>query len=253
MPECKPSAQVPGCFITLKQVQYIIACLVSVAAARRQTVHGHLAFCLFTITICAMEKQINIRIARLTDTEALLALYTPYVEQTAITFELVPPSAQDFAQRVANTLKRYPYLVAECDNEILGYAYASAFRPRHAYLHAAETSIYIRQNYRGNGLGKRLYAALAQLLRAQNIFNMEACIAHCEPADEYVPAASRLFHEKMGFHLVGCFEKCGRKFNRWYDMIWMERILAEHPLSPEPYVPFPQLDGELVASILADA
>lgn len=200
-----------------------------------------------------MKKQINIRIAQLSDTEALLALYIPYVKETAVTFELTPPSIDDFARRVSNTLERYPYLVAECDGELLGYTYASAFRPRHAYLHSAETSIYIRKDYKGNGLGRRLYTALAQLLRAQNIFNMEACIAHCEPADEYVPAASRLFHEKMGFRVVGRFDKCGRKFNRWYDMIWMEHILCEHPCNPQPYVPFPQLDSALVSEILAKA
>lgn len=200
-----------------------------------------------------MEKQITIRIARLSDAEALLALYTPYVEETAVTFELTPPSLEAFGQRIANTLKGYPYLVAECDGKLLGYAYASAFRPRHAYLHSAETSIYIRKDYKGKGLGRRLYSALTQLLQAQNIFNMEACIAHCEPADEYVPQASRLFHEKMGFRLVGCFNNCGRKFGRWYDMIWMERIVCDHPDNPQPYLPFPQLDNALVSDILAKA
>lgn len=200
-----------------------------------------------------MEKQINIRIAQLSDAETLRALYIPYVEQTAVTFELAPPSKEEFARRVANTLERYPYLVAECDGEILGYTYASAFRPRQAYLHSAETSIYIRKDYKGHGLGRRLYTALGRLLCAQNVFNMEACIAHCEPADEYVPHASRLFHEKMGFRAVGCFSKCGRKFDRWYDMIWMEHILMEHPSNPQPYMPFSQLDDALVSEILANA
>ena len=79
------------------------------------------------------------------------------------------------------------------EGEIVGYAYASAFRPRAAYLHSIETSIYMRMDYRGKGVGRRLYETLAKLLVLQNVFNMEACIAHCDPADEYVPATSRLF------------------------------------------------------------
>lgn len=200
-----------------------------------------------------MEKHIEIRIARPSDVEAILAIYAPYVEETAVTFELAPPSLKDVSERVSNVLERYPYLVAECGGEVLGYTYASAFRPRAAYLHSAETSIYIRRDYKGNGLGRRLYTALFRLLRAQNVFNVEACIACCEPADEYVPRTSRLFHEKMGFRLVGRFEKCGRKFDRWYDMIWMELILLDHPCDPRPFMPFPQLDDGLVSEILADA
>lgn len=199
----------------------------------------------------AMKSSISIRLARVSDVEALYALYVPYVQQTAVTFELVPPTLDSFAQRVTNTLERYPYIVAEHEGEILGYAYASAFRPRHAYLHAAETSIYIRMDYKGNGLGRRLYTALAQLLQAQNVYTMEACIAYCEQGDEFVPQASRIFHEKMGFTLVGRFNKCGRKFDRWYDMIWMEKVLIPHPENPEPYMPLPHVDQETVAAILA--
>lgn len=210
-------------------------------------------FCACNITICVMEKHIHIRIAQPSDAEALQAIYAPYVEEMAVTFDLVPPSTEDFAQRITSTLERYPYLVAECDGEVLGYTYASAFRPRPAYLHSAETSIYIQKDYKGRGLGSRLYGALSRILLAQNIFNMEACIAHCDPPDEYLPQVSRLFHEKKGFRLVGRFNKCGRKFDRWYDMIWMELIIREHPCDPQPYVPFSQLDEGLVVGILADA
>ena len=90
-------------------------------------------------------------------------------------------------------------------------------------------------------LGVGYYETLAKLLVLQNVFNMEACIAHCDPADEYVPATSRLFHERLGFKLVGKFNKCAHKFGRWYDMIWMERILGDHIADPQPFCHFRKL------------
>lgn len=80
---------------------------------------------------------------------------------------------------------------------------------------------------------------------------MEACIAHCDPADEYVPATSRLFHARLGFEHAGRFNKCALKFGRWYDMIWMERILAK-PAAQEtsPFRPLPDIDQPYIDSIL---
>ena len=173
--------------------------------------------------------------ATVADAAALREIYLPYVRTTAVTFELEDPTLEDFTERVRKTLERYPYIVAVEEGEIVGYAYASAFRPRAAYLHSIETSIYMRMDYRGKGVGRRLYETLAKLLVLQNVFNMEACIAHCDPADEYVPATSRLFHERLGFKLVGKFNKCAHKFGRWYDMIWMEKHLGPHaPDQPDP-------------------
>lgn len=191
--------------------------------------------------------------ATVADTAALREIYLPYVRTTAVTFELEDPTLEDFTERVRKTLERYPYIVAVEDGEIVGYAYASAFRPRAAYLHSIETSIYMRMDYRGKGVGRRLYETLAKLLVLQNVFNMEACIAHCDPADEYVPATSRLFHERLGFRLVGKFTRCAHKFGRWYDMIWMERILGDHIANPEPFKPLPEVDQEKVAAILESA
>lgn len=188
--------------------------------------------------------------ATVADAAALREIYLPYVRTTAVTFELGDPTLEDFTERVRKTLERYPYIVAVEEGEIVGYAYASAFRPRAAYLHSIETSIYMRMDYRGKGVGRRLYETLAKLLVLQNVFNMEACIAHCDPADEYVPATSRLFHERLGFKLVGKFNKCAHKFGRWYDMIWMERILGDHIADPQPFLPLPQVDPKKNAEVL---
>lgn len=188
--------------------------------------------------------------ATVADAATLREIYLPYVRTTAVTFELEDPTLEDFTERVRKTLEQYPYIVAVEEGEIVGYAYASAFRPRAAYPHSIETSIYMRMDYRGKGVGRRLYETLAKLLVLQNVFNMEACIAHCDPADEYVPATSRLFHERLGFKLVGKFNKCAHKFGRWYDMIWMERILGDHIADPQPFLPLPQVDPEKIAEVL---
>ena len=123
------------------------------------------------------ETNIHIRIAEPEDAEVLLAVYAPYVEETAITFEYSVPSVGEFQERIRNTLQQYPYLVAEDENGILGYAYAGRFQSRAAYDWAVETSIYIRKDQKGQGLGRRLYHALEEGLKEQGILNVNACIA----------------------------------------------------------------------------
>lgn len=176
----------------------------------------------------------RIRLAQPEDAEALLNIYAPYVLNTAITFEYTVPSVQEFSGRIQNTLARYPYLVALGAEEILGYAYASSFHTRAAYAWAAETSIYIRQDARGGGLGKALYQHLETILARQGVLNLNACIAYPNPD-------SVAFHERMGFNTVGHFHQCGFKLGRWYDMIWMEKTLGDHAIPPRPFVPFSEL------------
>lgn len=195
----------------------------------------------------------NIRIATVEDAPSILAIYAPYVETTSVTFELSVPDQQTFADRVRNTLQRYPYLVAEDESGVIGFTYASPYRPREAYARAIETSIYVKQGYKGKGVGRRLYDALAKVLRMQNVYNMNACIAYIDPEDEYVSRASLLFHEKVGFRVVGHFTRCGRKFNRWYDVVWMERLIADHDDDPGEFIPFPDLDRTEVDAVLANA
>ncbi|MBR0227674.1 MAG: GNAT family N-acetyltransferase [Clostridia bacterium] len=176
----------------------------------------------------------RIRSARPEDAEALLTIYAPYVEKTAITFEYEVPSIQDFARRITETLKSFPYLVLEDGGEIRGYAYAGTFKGRAAYDWAVETTVYIRQNAHGKGYGKALYTALEDELKRRHFLNAYACIAYSETEDETLTHASPLFHEHMGYTLSGTFRKCGCKFGRWYDMIWMEKHLGDHPSDPLP-------------------
>ncbi len=190
-----------------------------------------------------------IRIAREEDAESLLRIYAWYVENTAITFEYAVPSLEEFRSRIRHTLERYPYLVEENDDgEITGYVYASAFKERAAYAWAVETSIYVARDARRSGSGRRLYAALEKALLLQGICNAEACIAAPRGEDPFLTAGSIRFHEHLGYRMVGQFEKCAYKFGRWYDMVWMERLIGQHPEEAgalQPIRTFPQIRNAL--------
>ena len=179
---------------------------------------------------------ISIRMADETDAKEILEIYAPYVMNTAITFEYDIPSVAEFSHRIRNTLQDYPYLVAVENHNIVGYAYASAFKNRAAYDWAVETSIYLKQDRRGKGLGKRLYLALEDVLKRQNILNLNACIAYTPSRDAHLDNTSAKFHEHLGYKAVGHFTKCGYKFGTWYDMIWMEKIIGEHTDNPKAVI-----------------
>lgn len=173
-----------------------------------------------------LRQMTEIRNATPDDAPALLGIYAPYVEKTGITFELEPPTVEVFRQRIAKTLEKFPYLAAvDDDGIIVGYSYASTLRPRPAYNHCAEVSIYIREDARRRGIGTALYAELERRLRAMGIINLYASITWVEGTNSHLTRQSPLFHERMGYTKVGHFHRCGNKFGEWFDMIWMEKIL----------------------------
>lgn len=175
------------------------------------------------------KKTLTIRPATDTDAEAIWAIYAPYVTDTAITFEYDVPTVEEMARRMETVQRKYPWLVAtEADGTVVSYAYASPFKERAAYQWAVETSIYVKMNQRGNGIGRLLHEALEEALRQQGILNMNACISYVNPEDEYLTLDSVRFHERMGYTQVAHFHLCGRKFGRWYDMIWMEKFIGKH-------------------------
>lgn len=186
---------------------------------------------------------ICIRTAVLDDAQEILQIYAPYVEKTAITFEYEVPSLSEFRERMRRTLQKYPYIVAVKDEEILGYAYTGSFVGRTAYDWAAETTIYIKENNKNMGFGRKLYDALEEISRTQNITNLYACIGYPEREDEYLTRNSAQFHEHLGYSLVGEFRRCGYKFGRWYNMVWMEKIIGTHVEQPPAVIPFPELDS----------
>lgn len=199
-------------------------------------------------------KTMAIRMATPADAEALLAVYAPYVQNTAVTFETAVPVAADFRRRIAATLPRYPYLVAQDARGVAGYAYTGAFVGRAAYAWSAEVSIYLAADRRGRGWGRRLYAALETLSRAQGITNLYACIGMpADPNDPYLTDASATFHAHLGYRRAGTFRRCGYKFARWYDMIWMEKIIGEHRSPMPASVPFGKLPAGTVTAALREA
>ena len=161
---------------------------------------------------------LHLRPASLSDAPALRAIYAPYVEKTAITFEYTVPDVEEFAARMRATLRRYPYLVAMRGGEIVGYAYAGAFGERAAYAWAAEVSIYLREDQRRQGIGRRLYAALEALLRAQHVQTLYACIAYPDGADDvHLTKNSAQFHAHIGYRLraVGINSAPGTPWSGW--------------------------------------
>lgn len=175
-----------------------------------------------------MSNMITIRDAVLEDAGELLDIYEYYVRDTAVSFEITMPSQDDFMKRMEDISASFPYLILEEDGRIEGYAYARTFVGREAYSHSCETTIYLRNGSQKRGFGKALYEALEERLKKMGIINLYACIGIPDKDDEYLTTNSADFHEHMGYKTVGVFHNCGRKFGRWYSMIWMEKIIGEY-------------------------
>ncbi len=183
--------------------------------------------------------QITIRDAVPEDAGRLLEIYRHYVENTAVSFEYVSPSPAEFRARMEATRRRYPYLVILQNGRVEGYAYAGPFKARAAYDRSVETTIYLAPDARKQGLGRMLYEALEKALRAMGVLNLYACVAYPERDDEYLTTNSADFHAHLGYVRAGYYHKCAYKFGRWYDMIWMEKMLGEHGDTPAPFVDYP--------------
>ena len=173
-----------------------------------------------------------IRSATTADAPRLLEIYSWYVENTAITYEYVAPALKEFESRISDTLKRFPYLVLEENSMIHGYAYAGPFHSRAAYSHCCEMSIYLDHNARRQGYGRKLYEALEAKLKDMGFLNFYACIGDPITEDEYLTRDSEQFHRHMGYTKIGTFHRCGRKFGRWYNMIFMEKMIGDVFLCP---------------------
>lgn len=168
-------------------------------------------------------KEKTIRSATAEDASALRAIYAPYVEHTAVTFEYDVPTVEEFRQRIVDTVSHHPYLVAVEDGRAVGYAYAHQLGVRAAFQWAVETSIYIDARCRHHGIGRLLHDALEAALCRQGIRRMYAAIAYARTEDEYLTHDSIRFHTRLGYKEVGHFNQCGKKFGRWYDIVWMEK------------------------------
>jgi len=165
-----------------------------------------------------MRDEIEIRPATESDAASLLAIYRPYVEGTAVSFELVAPAAGEFAARIAKCNASWSWLVAEIGRQSVGYAYGSAHRERPAYRWSVETTVYVDPRYQRRGVGRLLYAELFDQLRSKGYCNAFAGVA--------LPnEASVALHRHLGFEPIGVFKAVGRKFDAWHDVAWFQRSL----------------------------
>ena len=177
-----------------------------------------------------------IRLATPHDAAGVQAIYAPVVRDTAISFELEPPTVEDMQKRIVAVVERMPWLVCEHHGEILGYAYASPHRVRAAYQWSVDVSVYVNPRAHRSGVGRALYTSLLRLLTLQGFYNAYAGIT--------LPnAASVGLHEAVGFVPVGVYRNVGFKLGAWHDVGWWSRLL--HPLATRPPSPvdLPALAG----------
>lgn len=168
---------------------------------------------------------VTLRAVETTDAPAIAAIYAHYVDHGVATFEEVAPDAAEMGRRIAATATTYPWLVAEKDGAVLGYAYGRPYHVRAAYRWTCETSVYLAHDRRGGGIGRLLYTALLEHLSARGFVTAIASIT--------VPnAESTDFHEKLGFTAVGMMPGIGFKFGAWRDIGYWQRALGPHPVPP---------------------
>jgi L-amino acid N-acyltransferase YncA len=161
--------------------------------------------------------QLTLRAATAADLQALAAIYNEAVAHSVATFDVEPQPPELFAERVASTRPGDHVVVAEERGRVVGMAYAATYRPRPAYDGTRETSIYLAADARGRGLGRALYDELLARVDADGIHVCLAVIAQPNPASEALHAA-------LGFERVGTLREVGRKFDRWVDTTWWQRV-----------------------------
>ena len=172
-----------------------------------------------------MSGTLTIRAAAETDAAVLLAIYRPFVERTAVSFEAAAPDVEELAARIRKAVAGWSWLVAEVDGRCAGYAYASSHRERAAYRWSVETSLYIDPRYHRRGIGRALYRELFDALRAKGFCTAFAGIT--------LPnEGSVALHRKVGFEPVGVFRAVGYKLGAWQDVAWFQRRLRDAPPGP---------------------
>jgi L-amino acid N-acyltransferase YncA len=168
-----------------------------------------------------------IRLAAPDDAPSVQAIYALVVRETAISFELEPPTIEEIRKRTVKTLERLPWLICEHDGDILGYVYASEHRSPLTYQWSVDVSVYVHENARRLGVGQTLYRSLFSLLTLQGFYQAYAGIT--------LPnQASVGLHESLGFQPVGVYRAVGYKLGAWHDVGWWQLTLQEHVSPPEP-------------------
>jgi phosphinothricin acetyltransferase len=168
------------------------------------------------------------------DAEVVAAIYRPAVMVSIASFEEVPPDGAAMAERMRATLERTPWLVAEEEGRVVGYAYAGRHHERPGYRWSVDISVYVADGFTGRGIGRLLYDELLPMLRRQGFVNAYAGIALPNPA-------SVTLHERIGMRLVGVYERVGWKFGAWHDVAWYGMRLTDATGTPPEPIPLPEL------------
>ena len=182
-----------------------------------------------------MRKSPSIRMATDGDAPAIAAIDGPFCESSVVSFEYVPPSAREMAERVRQISAQYPWLVME-DDEVIGYAYASRHHERAAYAWSANTAVYISPAHHRRGVGRALYTALLALLRLQGYFKAYAGVTLPNPG-------STGLHLAMGYEPVGVYRGVGYKRGAWHDVAYFQLVLQPERPDPQPPVSAASLIG----------
>jgi L-amino acid N-acyltransferase YncA len=169
-----------------------------------------------------------IRFANEEDCQRILEIYAPYILDSAISFETEVPTLEDFKTRFQEITAKYPWIVFEEDNQIIGYAYASSHRSRCAYGWSCEVTVYIDEKHHKRGIGTQLYEALFPILKAQGFYNLFAGVT--QPNE-----GSNTIHKRLGFQEIGTYRNIGYKFGKWHDVSWYQ---LEVNSGGVPTVPF---------------
>lgn len=193
----------------------------------------------------------KIRFATADDSNAIRDIYAHYVLETTVSFDYDVPTYEEYREKLLGITAYYPFLVCVAENqdgrdEIVGYAYASRFRPRAAYDWSAELSVYISPDFPGHSAGKALYSAVIALAEAQNIRTLYGVVASTNEV-------SRHLHEGLGFDNLGTFPKSGFKHGMWLDVTWYQRLLGDFSSAPAPIISIHEVADDVKTAILQEA
>lgn len=182
------------------------------------------------------------RLATVKDSSELLKIYAQYIN-TAITFECMLPTEEEFIERIKAIIANYPYVVCEEENKIVGYAYAHRQMERQAYQWNAELSIYIDKTFFSKGLGKKLYGILIEILKVQGLKTVYGGVT--------IPnEKSEKLHSGLGFTCLGTYHNTGYKNNKWHDVMWFEKQIALYTLNPSPILSISDISKQKIEDII---
>lgn len=187
--------------------------------------------------------RVKLRLVELKDAAQLQAIYAPYAEYTAVNFDFYVPTVADFENKIEKTKKQYPFLVCSLNDQIVGYTYGQAQTSWQANQWNAELSIYVAASAFQKKLGTKMYQALIDLLKFQNIKNVYACTNASN-------LSSIHFHKRFDFETIGIFHKNGYKLGEWHDVVWLEKSISYYENPPSSFIPFDQLSSKQIQLVL---